>query len=96
MANTKLTPFLVCCMKNLAWNTLIHSFSQHGMHCTDMFGHGRGHAEYKGLAASLKLKALETVTFATMRFFRSPYEQWEKIYLSYKALIETYRQYREN
>ena len=29
----------------------------------DMFGRrGRGHAEYKGLAASLKLKALETVT----------------------------------
>ena len=62
----------------------------------DMFGRGRGHAEYKGLAASLKLKALETATFATTRFFSSSYEQWEKIYLSYKALIETYRRYREN
>ena len=61
-----------------------------------MFGSGRGHLEYKGLAASLKLKALETVTFATTRFFSSSYEQWDKIYSSYKALMEAFRRCREN
>ena len=61
-----------------------------------MFGRGRGHAEYKGLATSLQLKSLETVTFATTRFFSSLYEQWHKIYVSYKALIETFRKCREN
>ena len=57
---------------------------------------GRGHAEYTGLAASLKLKALETITFATTRFFSSSYEQRDKVYASYKALVETYRRCREN
>ena len=61
-----------------------------------MFGRGRGHAEYKGLATSLQLKSLETVTFVTTRFFSSSYEQWHKIYVSYKALIETFRKCREN
>lgn len=61
-----------------------------------MFVHGRGHIEYKGLASSLGLKALETVTFSTTRFFSSSYEQWEKIYLSYKALVESFRRSREN
>ena len=61
-----------------------------------MFGRGRGHAEYKGLAALLNLKALQTVTFATTRFFSSSYEQWDKIYCSYKALIEAFRRCREN
>ena len=61
-----------------------------------MFSHGRGHVEYKGLASSLGLKALETVTFSTTRFFSSSYEQWEKIYISYKALIESFRKSREN
>jgi len=61
-----------------------------------MFGRGRGHAEYKGLAASLNLKALHTVSFATTRFFSSSYEQWDKIYHSYKALIEVFRRSREN
>lgn len=40
-----------------------------------MFGSGKGHIEYKGLAASLGLKALDTVTFATTRFTSSSYEQ---------------------
>lgn len=61
-----------------------------------MFAYGRGHVEYKGLASSLGLKALETVTFSTTRFFSSAYEQWEKIYLSYKALVESFRRSREN
>jgi hypothetical protein len=39
-----------------------------------MFVHSRGHVEYKGLASSLGLKALETVTFSTTRFFSSSYE----------------------
>ena len=62
----------------------------------NMFSRGRGYIEYKGLAASLGLKALATVTFSTTRFFSSAYEQWEKIYLSYKALIESFRKSREN
>ena len=61
-----------------------------------MFGSGRGHMEYKGLAASLGLKALETVTFATTRFTSSSYQQWEKIYESYQALIQAFIQHRKN
>ena len=61
-----------------------------------MFRSGRGHMEYKGLAASLGLKALETVTFATTRFTSSSYQQWEKIYESYQVLIQAFIQHREN
>ena len=61
-----------------------------------MFSRGRGHSEYKGLASSLGLKALETMKFSTTRFFSSSYEQWEKIYISYKALIQTFMNFREN
>lgn len=61
-----------------------------------MFARGRGHIEYKGLASSFGLKALETVVFATTRFFSSSYEQWHKIYVSYKALMEAFRRCREN
>ena len=60
-----------------------------------MFGRGRGFAEYKGVAASLNLKALHTVTFSTTQFFSSSYEQWDKIYCSYKALIEAFMRCRE-
>ena len=55
-----------------------------------MFGHGLGNAEYKELAESLGLKAHETVTFATTRFFSSSYKQLEKIYNSYSALIKAF------
>ena len=61
-----------------------------------MFSRGRGHSEYKGLASSLGLKALETMKFSTTRFFSSSFEQWEKIYISYKALIQTFMNFREN
>ena len=61
-----------------------------------MFIRGRGHSEYKGLASSLGLKALEMMTFSTTRFFNSSYEQWEKIYISYKALIQTFMNFCEN
>eukprot|EP00794_Sanderia_malayensis_P021154 gene21154-23234_t len=61
-----------------------------------MFGRGRGHAEYKGLAKILGLKALETVTYATTRFTSSSFEQWHKIYISYPALIAAFAQYRED
>ena len=61
-----------------------------------MFGHGRGHAEYKELAKTLDLKALNTVTFATTRFTSSSFNQWEKIYDSYPALIQAFIQFREN
>ena len=40
-----------------------------------MLGRGCGHAEYKGLAVSLNLRALHTVTFATTQFFSLSYEQ---------------------
>lgn len=63
---------------------------------TPQISRGRGHSEYKGLASSLGLRALETVTFATTRFFSSSFEQWDKIYKSYKALMEVFMQYREN
>lgn len=61
-----------------------------------MFSHGRGHIEYKGLSSSLDLKGLETVTFSTTRFFSSSFDQWRKIYESYKALIETYKRCRQD
>ena len=61
-----------------------------------MFSRGRGHLEYTGLSDAMDLKALETVTFSTTRFFSSSFEQWKKIYSSYKALIETYRTCRED
>ena len=61
-----------------------------------MFSRGRGHSEYKGLASSLGLRAMETVTFATTRFFSSAFEQWDKIYKSYRALMEVFMQCREN
>ena len=60
-----------------------------------MFARGRGHVEYKGLAESLNFKARETVTFATTRFTSSAYDQWTKIYCSYKALITAYCQTRQ-
>ena len=52
-----------------------------------MFAYGRGHIEYKGLASSLGLKALETVTFSTTRFFSSSYEQWEKFTVATKLWL---------
>ena len=61
-----------------------------------MFARGRGNVEYKGLASPFGLKVLETVVFATTRFFSSAYEQWHKIYVSYKALMEAFRRCREN
>lgn len=61
-----------------------------------MFGRGRGHAEYKGFAKILGLKALETVTYATTRFTSSAFDQWEKIYVSYKALVTSFIQNRED
>jgi hypothetical protein len=61
-----------------------------------MFSRGRGYLEYTGLSDAKGLKALETVTFSTTRFFSSSFDQWKKIYNSYKALIETYRICRED
>ena len=40
-----------------------------------MFSHGRGLVEYKALASSMGLKALEPVTFSATRFFSSAFEQ---------------------
>lgn len=53
-----------------------------------MFQRGRGHVEYVGLAKRFGLKALETVTFSTTRFTSSSFEQWEKNYSSYNALMK--------
>ena len=66
-----------------------------------MFGSGRGREEYKGLTDALNLKALETVTFSTTRFFSSSFDQWKKIYeratrnQGYQGLLETYSRCRE-
>ena len=60
-----------------------------------MFGSGSRREEYKGLTDTLNLKALETVTFSTTRFFSSSFDQWKKIYESYQGLIETYSRCRE-
>ncbi|CAB3988788.1 Hypothetical predicted protein [Paramuricea clavata] len=61
-----------------------------------MFGSGHGHEKYKGMTDALNLKVLETVTFATTRFFSLSFDQWKKIYESYKGLIQTYRRCRED
>jgi hypothetical protein len=57
-----------------------------------MFQRGKGHVEYMGSAQRLGLKALETVPFSTTR---SSYEQWGKIYTSYKALMAAFMEGRE-
>lgn len=44
----------------------------------------------------MDLKGLETVTFSTTRFFSSSFDQWQKIYESYKALIENYKRCRQD
>ena len=59
-----------------------------------LFRSGKGHEEYQGLAESLGLKSLEVVSFSTTHFFSSAFEQWEKIFISYPALIETYNRFR--
>ena len=41
-----------------------------------MLSHGRGHAEYIGIAKQLNLKGSETLTFSTTRFFSSGFNQW--------------------
>ncbi len=61
-----------------------------------MYNRGRSHVEYVGLAKHLESKALETVTFAMTRFTSSSYNQLQKIYCSYKALITAFIEIREN
>ena len=61
-----------------------------------MFGHGRGHAEYIGIAKQLNLKGSETLTFCITRFFSSAFNQWERIYSSYKTLIEAFSRFRKD
>jgi len=61
-----------------------------------MFGHGRGHAEYVGLAEQLGMKKLETVTFAATRFFSSAFSQWDRLYNSYPSLIQAFEKFRED
>ena len=83
-------------LREEASSTFLKRFIKRSNRFHTMFGHGRGHAEYKELADSLGLKAHETVTFATTRFTSSSYQQWEKIYNSYRALIQTFTHFREN
>ena len=61
-----------------------------------MYNRGRGHVGYVGLAKRLGLKVLETVTFTTTRFTSLFYDQWQKIYCSYKVLITAFMGIREN
>ena len=61
-----------------------------------VFGHGRGHAEYIGIAKQPNLKGSETLTFSTTRLFGSAFNQWERMYSSYKTLIETFIRFRED
>ena len=61
-----------------------------------MFGHGRGHVEYVELAKSEGRKAMETVTFATTRFFSSAFKQWERIRSNYPQLMRAYTSFRED
>ena len=61
-----------------------------------MFGRGRGYVEYVGLEKHLGLKAMETVNYATTRFSSSSFEQWDKIYSSYLALIVAFIENRQD
>ena len=61
-----------------------------------MFGHRRDHAEYIGIAKQLNLKRSETLTFSTTRLFSSAFNQWERIYSSYKTLIEAFIRFRDD
>ena len=61
-----------------------------------MFGHRRSHAEYIGIAKQLNLKGSETLTFSTTRLFSSAFNQWKRIYSSYKTLIEAFSRFRDD
>ncbi len=56
-------------------------------HFNSMFGKCRGQVEYVWLAKHLGLKVMEPVNYVTTRFSSLSFEQWDKIYSSYQALI---------
>ena len=60
------------------------------------FGHGRSDTKYIGLVQPHELKAIETVTIATTRFFSSSFKQWQNICANYQQLMQAYVSFRED
>lgn len=60
-----------------------------------MYGRGKGHAEYQGVAKQNSLKAHVTKVYATTRFASSSFSQFESIYESYEALCKAFSAIRE-
>ena len=61
----------------------------------NMFGRGRGYAEYKGLTQELEIRSFTTSAYSTTRFTSSAFEIFEKIYKNYEGLAKTYERLRE-
>ena len=61
-----------------------------------MFSIGKGRSEYMQLAESEGVKAMETVTFATTRFFNSAFRQFEMVHKNYVQLVDAYMKFRED
>lgn len=77
-------------------STFFKRVIERGNRLYTMFGHGKGHAEFKKISKRLGLKSSEMTTFATTRFFSSAYHQWTRIVEVYPALMETYSRFRED
>ncbi|KAF0300444.1 hypothetical protein FJT64_027057 [Amphibalanus amphitrite] len=60
-----------------------------------MFGRGRGHDEYFGLAKEKGLDAYEAQVYATTRFTSSAFNQFTTIYKGYEGYVTAYSDLRE-
>ena len=60
-----------------------------------MYGRGKGHAEYQGVAKQNSLKAHVTKVNATTWFASSSFSQFESVYESYEALCKAFSAIRE-
>lgn len=61
-----------------------------------MFGYGKGRIEYSNLAKLDGFYVMETVNFATTRFFSSAFRQWEMIFKNYEHLTNAFIKFRED
>ena len=60
-----------------------------------MFGRGRGHDEYFGVAEDGGLKTYEAQVYATTRFTSSAFSQFRTIYKGYEGYVTVYTEMRE-
>ena len=60
-----------------------------------VFGRGRGHDEYFGVASDQGMKAYEAQVYATTRFTSSAFSQFSTIYKGYEGYATAYTEMRE-